>query len=218
MALYQKGILGDFWNKVGTVVGRKWYRGKFAMASYAKRVSNPNTEAQQLWRARFATLGELATAMQAGLNIGLLGQRKRRVSTAIGEFVKINVPNVQAATPDSVSIDYTGIIVAKGHGTPVQFDAPQFDNPLQVAVTFDANNEYPYADDNDDIYVMLYNPDAKQAVLGIPAKRSVGRITIDVPSFWSGMKVHCWGWTVGGGIDNKGRISNSAYIGSGNIS
>lgn len=218
MALYQKGILGDFWNKVGTVVGRKWYRGKFAMASYAKRVSNPNTEAQQLWRARFAAAGELGTAMLAGINIGLLGQRKRRVSTALGEFVKLNLPNIQAATPDSVSIDYTGIIVATGHGTPVQFNAPDFNNPQQASVTFDPLDEYPYADDDDDVYVLVYCPDAKQAVLSMPTNRSVGRVTVDVPSFWSGMKVHMWGWTVGQGIDNKGRISDSAYLGSGNIS
>lgn len=218
MALYQKGILGEFWNKVGTVVGRKWYRGKFAMASYAKRVSNPNTEAQQLWRARFATAGELGTAMLAGLNIGLLGQRKRRVSTALGEFVKLNLPAISAATPDSVSIDYTTITVAQGHGTQVQFSAPQFDNPLQVDLVFDPCDEYPFADDNDDVYVMVYAPDAKQAVLGVPVKRSVARIVVTVPSFWSGMKVHCWGWTVGGGVDNKGRISKSMYLGSGNIS
>ena len=218
MALYQKGILGDFWNKVGTVVGRKWYRGKFAMASYAKRVSNPNTEAQQLWRARFAAAGELGTAMLAGINIGLLGQRKRRVSTALGEFVKLNLPNIQAATPDSVSIDYTGIIVATGHGTPVQFNAPDFNNPQQASVTFDPLDEYPYVDDNDEVYVLVYCPDAKQAVLSMPINRSVGRVTVNVPSFWSGMKVHMWGWTVGQGIDNKGRISNSSYLGSGNIS
>ena len=218
MALYQKGILGEFWNRVGTVVGRKWYRGKFAMASYAKRVSNPNTEAQQLWRARFATAGELGTAMLGGLNIGLLGRRQRRVSTVLGEFVKLNLPQIQAATPDSVSIDYTTLIVAQGHGTPVQFSAPQFDNPQQVSVIFDPNDEYPFADDNDDVYVMVYCPDCKQAVLGQPVKRSVGRATVDVPSYWSGMKVHLWGWTIGGGIDNKGRISNSSYLGSGNIS
>lgn len=218
MALYQKGILGEFWNKVGTVVGRKWYRGKFAMASYAKRVSNPNTEAQQIQRARFAAAGEIATAMLAGLNIGLLGQRKRRVSTAIGEFVKLNLPAITAADPEMVSVDYAGIVVATGHGTPVQFNTLDTTNPMQVGTTFDSLSEYPFADDNDEVYVMVYCPDAQQAVLSMPTNRSVGRIAIDVPSFWTGMKVHAWGWTVGGGIDNKGRISRSSYIGTGTVS
>lgn len=218
MALYQKGILGEFWNKVGTVVGRKWYRGKFAMASYAKRVSNPNTEAQQLWRARFAAAGEFGTAMLAAINIGLLGRRQRRISTALGEFVKLNLPSITAATPDMVSIDYAGIIVAQGHGTGVQFSTPDFNNPQQVSVVFDPNDELPFVDDNDDIYCVVYCPDAKHALLGVPAKRSVGRVTVSVPSYWTGMKVHVWGFTVGNGIDNKGRISDSAYIGTGNIS
>ncbi|MBO4587005.1 MAG: hypothetical protein J5677_04220 [Bacteroidales bacterium] len=216
MATVNRGILDGFFGKVGTVVGSFW-KGIPVMRAYVRRVRDRKNESQQLVRARFITLGELSSAFLAALRLGFLNEAARNRVTESNIFVKKNWEAVQAATPDSVSIDYTALVVAKGPLHGVQFSAPQFDNPQQVSVVFDPNDELPMVDDNDDIYVFVYCPDSKSGVLGAPVKRSVGRATVDVPSYWSGMKVHAWGFAVGGGIDNAGAISDSAYLGSGNI-
>ena len=52
-----KGYLGDQIGKLGTAVGRKWKR-KMVYSAYQGKVKNPNTEEQQLVRARFALLGQ----------------------------------------------------------------------------------------------------------------------------------------------------------------
>lgn len=217
MATVNFGILDGFFGKVGTVVGSFW-KGTPVMRAYQRRVHDRNNEAQQLVRARFAALGELSSSFLSALQLGFGKEAAGDHVTESNVFVKKNWEAVHAASPDSVSIDYTGLVIAHGKLPEVHFGAPQFDNPLQVALTFVGNENFPNADENDDIYVFVYNPDGKSGILPAPVKRSEGRMTIDVPSYWNGMKVHLWGFAVGGGIDNAGIVSDSAYLGSGNIS
>ena len=151
MATVNRGILDGFFGKVGTVVGSFW-KGIPVMRAYVRRVRDRKNESQQLVRARFITLGELSSAFLAALRLGFLNEAARNRVTESNIFVKKNWEAVQAATPDSVSIDYTALVVAKGPLHGVQFSAPQFDNPQQVSVVFDPNDELPMVDDNDDIY------------------------------------------------------------------
>lgn len=221
MALYCKGILGEFKNRVGTVVGRRWKPGKWAMASYQKYVRNPQTEEQLLIRARFSTLGEIASAFLAPIRIGLRNFAKRVQSTEIGEFVKLNWEAVEADSVDNVTVDFASMICAKGPLPNVQFGSPQFDTPQQADVAFDTNEEVDGTSLNDNVYLFAYCPDAKCGVLSPASKRSDKSVSVTVPAYWNGMKVHLWGFTEGtdktGRNPTYGKLSNSVYIGSGNI-
>lgn len=217
MATINRGILDGFFGKVGTVVGSFW-KGIPVMRAYVRRIHDRKNSAQQLVRARFTTLTELSSAFLSASRIGFRYEASCNRVTESNIFMAKNWEAVHAASPDSVSIDFADIVVAKGQLPAVQFGAPQFDNPQQVAMTFDGNEDLPKADDNDDVYVFVYCPDSKGGILASPVKRSVGHVTITVPSYWNGMKVHLWGFTVGAGLDNTGVISDSAYLGSGNIS
>lgn len=218
MALYKGGILGPVRNKVGSVVGRVWRTGKYVLAAMPASVKNPRTQAQQLIRARFSALGEMGGAFLSAIGTGLRGTYMARQSTAVGEFVRLNWGVVQATVADGVTIDYTGIRVAKGPLTNVAFGTAQFDTPQTVDVSFTTMEEIAGTSLDDKVYVFCYCPDAKAGIMADPVKRSARSVSVLVPAQWNGMKVHLWGFSVGDGLNNKGRISNSTYLGSGNIS
>lgn len=219
MALYKNGILGAYRNKVGTVVGRIW-RGKDVVAAMPKSMHNPNTDPQKKIRSRFAVIGRLAASLLNALNIGLHNIYMKRQSTAIGEFVRLNWDAVTMAG-DTVTTDYSSIKVAKGNLVGVMFGAADFSTPREIKVPFESNDEADGTNLDDKVYLLVYCPEADAAVLSTPARRGAMKITLMVPGYWSGMKVHLWGFTKGVGMtnrgDNRGKISNSTYIGSGNI-
>ncbi len=220
MALYKNGILGAYRNKVGTVVGRIW-RGRDVVAAMPKSMHNPNTQPQKLIRSRFAVIGRLAASFLNALNIGLHNIYMKRQSTAIGEFVRLNWDAVTAAG-ETVTTDFSSIMIAKGNLVGVLFGTASFDVPNQVSVSFESNEEADGVSLDDSIYLMVYCPDADTAILSAPVKRSANSVNLMVPNYWRGMTVHMWGFVKGGGMtntgDNRGKISNSVYIGSGNIS
>lgn len=219
MALYKNGILGAYRNKVGTVVGRIW-RGKDVVAAMPKSMHNPNTDPQKKIRSRFAVIGRLAASFLNALNIGLHNIYMKRQSTAIGEFVRLNWDAVTTAG-DTVTTDYSSIKIAKGNLVGVLFGTADFEVPQQVTVSFESNEEADGTSLDDSVYLMVYCPDADAAILSAPVKRSANSVNLMVPRYWGGMTVHLWGFVKGGGItntgDNRGKISNSVYIGSGNI-
>ena len=221
MARYYKGILGVIIGKVGTVVGRRWRAGIHTLASLPAKNKTPKqpTTAQALIQARFSVITELASAFIEAVKIGFHNFSMSKGMTETNVFVKKNWEAVHAASPDSVSIDYADLVCSKGSLPGALFGAPGFDNPQQIAFTFDGNEDMPKADDDDLVYVYTYCPDTKSGILATPVMRSVGSITITVPSYWNGMKVHCWGFAQGmkAGL-NENMVSDSTYLGSGNIS
>ncbi len=220
MGKMKMGILGDFRNKIGTVVGQRWRAGQYTTRAYVKDVRNPNTKAQQLWRAQFKVLGQLATQFQVATEWGFRPILDKKPTTAGAEFVKRNKGAVHANTVDSVTIDYADLVIAHGGLTNVRFGTPQFDTPQQVDVSFADNmGSGIYTSLDDLVYLFVYCPDAKCGILSEPVQRTERSISCDVPAYWNGMKVHVYGFTVGADRDKKytGRVSPSTYIGTGNI-
>lgn len=217
MATINRGILDGFFGKVGTVVGSFW-KGIPVMRAYVRRIRDRKNTPQLLIRARFATLGELSSAFLAAIRIGLRNVAAKGHVTESNIFVNENWEAVHAASVDSVTVDYPDLVVARGPLAGVQYGTPQFDTPLQVDVAYETNEEIAKTSLDDLVYLFVYCPDAKCGVLSAAVERSEKRISVTVPSYWNGMKVHLWGFTLGAGHDNAGMLSNSAYIGSGNIS
>ena len=214
------GILSDFRNKIGTVVGQRWRAGQYTTRAYVKDVRNPRTNAQQLQRAKFSTLGKLASEFQVACELGFRPLLSSKPTTAVAEFVKRNSAAVHANTVDSVTIDYADLVVAHGGLVNVRFDTPQFDTPQQVDVSFSDNMGSGVHTSLDDLaYLFIYCPDAKCGILSDGVQRREHSIGVEVPAYWNGMKVHVYGFTVSADNDKKylGRVSDSVYIGTGNI-
>lgn len=211
------GILDGFVGKVGTVVGSFW-KGKPVMRAYKRQVSDANSEAQQLIRTRFGAISSLAGAFHSAILLGFKEIAKRKKMTEGDIFVQENWEAVHADTPGAATADYTEMVIAKGHLPEAQFGAASFADPLSVEVPMTDSSGVIGADAHDLVYLFVYSPEAGAGMLSHNANRSDASMSVTVPAYWNGHRVHVWGFAIGGGTDNAGVISQSRYLGSGTIS
>ena len=218
MAIYNAGYLSPIRKKLGNAVGRKW-RTLDVLAVYQPFVSNPNTEAQQLVRARFSTAAKLAMSFARALEKGFYAICKGTKIPERSMFIKKNWSSITASSPSSVSIDYTELVIAQGALPECLFASPTFNDPLQVDVAMTDTSSVEGASASDKVYFLVYSPEAGAAVFSDGRNtRADATASIVVPAYWNGHRVHVWGFAVGNGADNKGIISNSRYLGAGTIS
>ena len=217
-----KGILGDQYGKVGPVVGRK-FREENVYSAYQKNVFNPRTEKQQIHRIRFKALSELAHGFACGAIFGFRTAAKGTNLSPRNLFQKTNWPYVQAASTDSLNVDYSGMFVAKGGLSNVIFGAPNFDIPNTISVPFQDYGAPCQRTTGDRAFIYVYCPDAKAGILSEETKFDDARIRLETPVAWNGLKVHIWGFVRNQGAANlelgipAGECSDSQYCGSGNI-
>ncbi len=227
MSKNSQGYMGSQIGKLGPAVGFRW-KGKDVYRSHQPFVRNPKTMKQQLTRLIFKTVQELSMRFGGAINVGFRRESDEKQTTTRGLFTLYNRPAVQADSLDSVTVDFASMIVARGPMTNVMFGSPQFDTPAQVDVAFQSMVSAGLATNDDEVYVFAYCPDAKCGVLSTPVNRDDLSISISVPSAWDGMKVHLWGFVRSsyteptwidqyGGYMYPNMVSDSVYIGSGNI-
>ena len=226
MGKMKMGILSAFKGKIGTVVGQRWRGAVMFQRAYTDDVRQPNTEAQQVRKGIFRAMVQLSKGFYPAHVIGMreISIRKPTMTTD-NEFFRVNKSKITASGIESVSVDFTGLIVAEGPVPSVHFNTPQFDTPLQVDVDFDDNMEVARTHEDDEVFVWVYCPDAKGGVLSEAAKRTDGSVSVKVPSYWNGMKVHVYGFVrscgkpLAGGYRafNPYQCSESTYLGTGNI-
>lgn len=224
MSKNAKGVLGQQVGKVGPVVARK-FRNLDVYSAYQPKVKNPRTSKQQLNRLRFATISSLAHGFGCAVRLGFGAAVRGTKESMRNRFTKLNISMVTTSGEDAVEIDFTGMVVAQGGLCPVHFsNTLELDTPSTVGVNFDdldANACQKTA--NDKVYVVVFNPDAKLAVIGEGVERSEQKVAVKVPSNWNGSKVHVYGFVRNDGEANAefniaaGECSDSQYIGSGNI-
>lgn len=218
MAIYNAGYLSPIRKKLGNAVGRKW-RTLDVLAVYQPFVSNPNTESQRTVRKHFSILAKLAMVFANAAELGFANICKGTKVPQRSMFIKKNYDTVTMVDDESGTVDYTMVSVAQGNLPEVQFGSPTFTEPLQVAVTMTDTTGVPGADADDQVFMVVYSSEAGAAIVSDGRnKRSTASMSVNVPAYWNGHRVHVWGFAIGGGIDNKGVISNSRYLGSGTIS
>ena len=218
MAIYNAGFLSPIRKKLGNAVGRKW-RTLDVLAVYQPFVSNPNTEAQQLVRTRFGAAASLSNAFKRALLLGFAGICKGTKVPERSMFIKKNWSHIMADTPGAATVDYTELVIAEGTLPEVLFGNASFAEPLQVEVPLTDTTGIDGADAHDKVYMFVYSPEAGAGIVSDGRNtRADESMAVNVPAYWNGHRVHVWGFAIGNGIDNKGVISNSRYLGSGTIS
>lgn len=225
MAILKTGYLSPFKNKLGNGVGRRW-RNLNVIAEYNGTPRNPRTTEQQKQRAVFSVLTNLSRAFKSTLDDALGGICEGTKTFPRAKFISLNKGVATASSPSSVTLAYGDIVVARGGVPPATFDAPQFDTPGAVEVDFGTNAfkaAYPNANPADlKCRLVVFCSDAKLAVFGDTAG-DLNTASVIVPGYWNGMKVHIYGYLRYIGEDmpeyglKKGDVSDSLYIGAGNI-
>ena len=216
MARTNQGILGGYIGKVGTVVGYI-SRGKSFLRAYQSIVHNPKTLRQQIVRSRFSKLGEITPGFNAAIAIGLNPLAQQMRCSIPNAFYHVNWDAVTGNAPSAVTVDYLNIKVAKGSLPGVTFGSADFEESLEVSCPFTSVEGQYGTDSNDEAFLFVYSTALKSGIISQGNKRSEGNALVQVPSGWAGTTVHVYGFTVGRGANNYGKVSNSTYIGSGTI-
>lgn len=211
-------LFGGFTGKLGLNYGRYVHGVNLGAIMPAKRDAKKASAQQKDLMERFAALGIMASAFLNAVRLGLKVAAKTMgpLVSEFDAFVKLNKDAVHVEG-GATEIEYSDIQIAKGNLPQVGFKPASFEEPLKVKADFTPNSDTPGADPDDDVYVVAYEPESKMAVMAAPVKRSTGTATVTTPSVWSGLTVHVYGFAIGGGRANKGNISNSAFIGTGNV-
>lgn len=216
------GILGQQFGKIGPVVARK-YRSMMVYSQYQPNVKNPRSSKQTIQRKKFLAMSEIAHNFACGARFGFTTAVKGTNLSARNLFQRVNWPMLTISGADSLSVDYTGFLVAKGGLSNVYPDAPEFDTPAHVKFSFVDNPAACQRTANDKLFCYVFCPDAKSGVLSTATDLSAESVSVKVPETWNGMKVHVWCFTRNeGGFDVEknivaGECSDSLYIGSGTI-
>ena len=192
--------------------------GVNVIKSLPSSVFNPRTSAQMDNRERFKTLSQLAAAFIGASNLGLKNKAKQYgpLVTICDAFMKANQGAVSVMGGEA-EVDYGSLKCALGNLPQAGFSNASFAEPQRVSTTYSTSADVPGADAQDKVYLFVYQPDTKQGIMGAPSLRTTGTIGVRVPASWTGLTVHVYGFAVGDGRDNQGKISDSSYIGTGII-
>ena len=210
-------LFGTYSGKLGLTVGRKVH-GVCFTSKYNGNPRNPRTSLQMDNRERFKTLAQLSSAFMGASKIGLKATAKSYgplVST-FAAFVKANQGAVSVMGGEA-EVDYGSLKCSIGTLPQAGFGNASFAEPQRVSVSYSTSADMPGADAQDKEYLFVYQPDTKQGILSAPALRTTGQIEVRVPSTWTGLTVHVYGFGLGDGRENKGKNSDSCYIGTGII-
>ena len=203
--------------KFGALVGSKGRNGRAYLRAKSDKPLKPATTSQQKVQTRFKAIGELATDARNALKLGLKNKAKQLKCSVYNAFTKLNWDNVRCNMPGVTTVNYPELILAVGNVPNVRFGSPNFDEPLSITVTFQGNADMIDADATDKVYMYAYCPDTGEGILTDSVSRSASTITMNVPINWNGMKVHVWGFVIGGENGLTDEPSDSVYIGTGNI-
>lgn len=185
----QKGILGGFSGKVGTVVGANW-RGKDVIRSLPKKSRRTATEQQTMQRLKFTLVAKFLSAVKPIVSdyFGQASGEKSRYNLATSYHMTEAVTGVN---PD-FSIDFPKVILTKGD--LIGLEAPVATPEASATVTFNwtDNSGEGQAKAEDQVLVVAYNESKKSFEYRQTAIRSAGTFTLILPVTWSGDTVYCW--------------------------
>lgn len=190
MGTYNKGILGPFSGKVGTVVGTSW-RGKDIMRSLPKKTNRTPTNIQQLQRDRFTFVSEFLTPISPVLNryfgsgSGEQTRRNQAMSYHMRDAVKYLDPGFE--------MFYNKVMISKGDLPGVQNPAVASPNPNQLVYTWEDNSGQGSARATDKLVVVVYAPAEGLYYMSLEAAvRSNATVAVTLPDYFSGLEVQSW--------------------------
>ena len=191
MGSYNKGILGPFRGKVGTVIGYSW-RGKELMRGLPKETTTAATPAQLEQRAKFSTVIKFLTPIKSivGAYFGKEQKSKSPFNLATGYHMsEALLPGID----DTWLIDYPKVLISRG-------DLRGIDNPVVAAgalntinLTWTDNSGQGSADATDILVVVVFCTEMGEFVQFNPAAtRADATVALTIPAYLSGTLAEVW--------------------------
>ena len=209
MGTYNKGILGPFSGKVGTVVGAVW-RGKFVMRSLPAKSDKAPTEDQLLQREKFTFVSGFLTPISSVLSLyfGSGNSELTRRNQAMSYHLKNAVDFVD---PDFEMI-YNKVLISKGDLLGIQNPSVTPVATDKLSYAWDNNSGQGEAKATDQLVVVVYAPaeDIYFTTLNA-ATRTETLGVVQLPSFFNGLQVQSW--ITFAAADGK-KYATSVYMGA----
>ncbi len=189
MARHEKGILGGFSGKLGTVVGGNWNGVSYMRSLPVRKKNRTITEAQQNQQVKFAMGIRFIKSLSPLLAISYQATSgKTNKNVALSQLMAQAVGGVYP----NVFIDYSKVVVAKG--SLKKADNPSVAAPAAGTLRFNwsDNTVLGNATATDKAILVAYCPDKEDCLFTVDGgNRSQGIGMLDV-SFFSGKEVHTW--------------------------
>ena len=190
MAKFEKGILGGFSGKVGTVVGVRW-RGRNIMRSLPQTSDSNPSEGQLKQRAKFKTVIRFLTPIQyvIGKFFGNEQGDKSPFNLATGYYLS------EAVIPDGDDyvIDYPKALISRGDLRGLTDETIAAAASQQLDLTWDDNSGQGNAGADDQLLIVVYAPDGKLfQQFENAAQRSDASASVTLPTYYSGLEVQVW--------------------------
>jgi hypothetical protein len=190
MATNEKGLLGGFSGKVGTVAGGSW-NGIDYMRGNPTHISNPRTVAQQDQRARMSAMIKFLSPLKDFLRLGF--KSKAVKMSAFNAATSYNLAHAVIGNFPDYEIDYSKLMVSQGK-------LPGAVNPQiistasgQIKFTWDDNSSDRDASPDDRAILLVYNPQKESTVTSFGESfRASGSQTIDLPGSMEGEELVCY--------------------------
>jgi Family of unknown function (DUF6266) len=209
MATFNKGILGGFSGKVGTIVGSNW-RGLDVLRSLPKKSSRIPSEKQLIVQARFSLTAHFLAPLKPLLS-AYFGQPSGEKSRFNMAFSYHNREAIAGTYPD-FEIDYQKVIICKGDLLQVEQPGVSQQAGAELKYTWQDNSGEGEAKATDMILVVVYNPTRELfSYKELAAARTEGLFTLALPDKWIGETVHTW-LSVVNAAETK--WASSVYLGS----
>lgn len=208
MARINKGILGGFSGKVGTVVGAS-FRGQDIIRSKPKPSSKKASEGQLVQRAKFKLVMQFLQPLKQIQNkyFGVKSGAKSEVNLA-ASYLLTNALQVVANVPELL---YNKVLITKGDLTGFQnlTAAPQAGQVIQFS--WEDNSTQGNANATDLVNIVCYSESLGSfAIFESLATRADLTIPITLPAFYATLDVHVWAY-LNNVAENAG--CNSIYLG-----
>jgi hypothetical protein len=216
MGTIKQGILGGFRGRVGDVIGSTW-KGQDVMKIRPASVFNPNTERQQLQRAKFGLVGRFNKAHLNLIRIGFRAYTKNM--TAGNAAMSYNLSNAVTDTFPDLSIDFSKVMISMGTLAPVNEVSSVSEASASLTLNWTSNSNSGNGKDSDQVIVSLYDRQTAEVVY-FPgcASRQEESVTIGLPANWSGRTAEVLVFLISlegnGSSASRELVSNTVYAGS----
>src|SRR6476661_4632088 len=156
MATFEKGILGGFSGKVGTVIGSTW-KGIDVMRSKPRKTDRVPSEKQLDQQYKFALMGQFVQIVAGFVQVGFKGYQKGQ--SAYNSAMGYNLKNAIVGTSPDFEIDFSKTLVSRGDLPPaMNADATSAASGM-VKFTWDDNQNVGKAKATDQAMVLIVCPD-----------------------------------------------------------
>ncbi|RXG13263.1 hypothetical protein DSM03_104163 [Leeuwenhoekiella aestuarii] len=210
MGTFEKGILGGFSGKVGTVIGSRW-RGRNVLRSLPVTSNRPPTEAQLEQRLRFKAAIRFLNPIKSVVSVyfGESQGDKSPANLATSYYIK------EVVEPDGTGgfeIDYAKVLISKG-------DLQSLANPTatavageQITLAWDDNSGQGKAEATDTLLAIGCVEGLNQAVIfNDGVQRDATTDTLQFPAYMAGMEIQLYATFIT--ADQK-KAATSVYLGA----